>query len=138
LFCYHHKLGQTFFIFSTLQLFLPCFLPSFISHIYLASSTSPLVASGLRTIQFLFKVVDIILLNVAHLLTKHVRLSYSGSLLPPQSKWQSGFTTVLCCTWQSETAGTPDGASKKSTKSILKSNLVGCSRQKPTCCHYNF
>jgi hypothetical protein len=45
---------------------------------------------------------------VAHLLTPHVNLGYSGTLLPPQSKGLSSFTTVLFGTWQSKPYDTPD------------------------------
>jgi predicted class III extradiol MEMO1 family dioxygenase len=36
--------------------------------------------------------VDAIILNVAHLVTPHVNLGYSGTLLSPQYKELSGFT----------------------------------------------
>jgi hypothetical protein len=62
---------------------------------------------------------------VAHLLTPHVNLGYSGTLLPPQSKGLSGFTTVLCCTWQSEPGDTPDGASGIFTPAKASLPLLG-------------
>jgi hypothetical protein len=52
--CFYIELSQSnssFFL--TYHDSLPAFLPTLLSHIYLASSTSLLVASGLRTIQFL-------------------------------------------------------------------------------------
>jgi hypothetical protein len=44
-------------------LFLPCFLPFSLLDIYLVSSTSLLVASGLQTFQFLFFFSELVLLS---------------------------------------------------------------------------
>jgi hypothetical protein len=69
--------------------------------------------------------VDAIPMDVAHLLTLHVNLGYSGTLLPPQSKGLSSFTTVLCCTWHSEPADTPDGTSGIFTPEKASLPLLG-------------
>jgi hypothetical protein len=64
-------------------------------------------------------------LDVAHLLTPHVNLGDSGTLLLPKSKWLSGFTTVLCCTCQIEPADTSHGARSKLTPAKASLPLPG-------------
>jgi hypothetical protein len=83
--------------------------------------------------------VDAIPLNVAHLLTPYVNLGYSGTLLPPQSKGLSGFPKVLCCTWLSEPADKPDGASGIFTpaKASLPLPVIKPGPPKPTRYHYS-